>query len=246
MTRFNSVPVIGMIDIGDDTEIRRIFRKAYIDRLDAAGAMVFLIPQVEDQVEKRMQHCVDRCDGILFPGGGDIHPSYFNEDMKEWCQTPNAVRDNMEEILYRKVIQQKKPVLGICRGVQTMNVFEGGSLYQDMWKECPVFFKEHNDSARKEQKIHRVKLKKGSLLNQIYGAESIGVNSMHHQAIKETAGSLITAGRSFDGAIEAIEKKDYPFYIGVQWHPEHLAVNHPEHQKLFLAFVNACKGSSSM
>lgn len=243
MTAFNSVPVIGMIDIGDDTETRRIFRKAYIDRLEAAGAMVFFIPQVTEEVEETMQRCVDRCDGILFPGGGDIHPSYFNEEMKEWSQQPNEVRDHMEEILYRKVINQQKPVLGVCRGVQTMNVFEGGSLYQDMWEECSVFFPEHNNSARKEEKVHRVKLKKGSLLHQIYGADSIGVNSMHHQAIKVTASSLRTVARSFDGAIEAIEKPDYPFYIGVQWHPEHLGVKYPEHQKIFRAFVNACKSS---
>ena len=135
----------------------------------------------------------------------------------------------------------KKPVLGICRGIQLLNVGLGGTLYQDIpsqvTREFPIA---HKQPFHYVSFSHRVAITPGTRLHTICQADSIGVNSSHHQAIKALANGLVATGKTSDGLIEAVEMPDYPFFVGVQWHPEYLWPEDAAAERLFTFFVTAC------
>lgn len=237
-------PVAGLVDIGVDTEVRRFFRQQYMMCLEKAGFYVEMIPQMEKNAETLMAEWVRRCDGIVLPGGGDIDPLFWGEEKKPWSGEVNHVRDYMEPILLKEAYCQYKPVLGICRGIQVMNVFSGGSLWQDLTKEHVADSADHDCSASKDRAVHDVFLEEGSCLAQIFGKYRIGVNSMHHQAIRKVAPGYRVTAICADGVIEGIERTDRPFFVGVQWHPEHMALHSGEQFRIFQAFADACNARS--
>ena len=180
-------------------------------------------------------------DGVLFTGGKDINPKYYEEAVKyPGLVQIDAKRDAFEFGLFDRAHRHRLPILGICRGIQMINVKFGGTLYQDLNSEAPVE-REHMQSAPRPEPTHVVTLTdpESRLAGTFKG--SCRVNSLHRQAIKRLGRGLKVTAHSEDGLVEAVESADaYPFLIAVQWHPEEM-VDRPEPRKLFEKFVAKCR-----
>lgn len=178
--------------------------------------------------------------GIIFIGGEDIHPSYYNEKIEEENLEINKKRDQWEFNLMYFAFKKGIPILGICRGCQLINVFLGGSLYQDLkrYKREGKISQIHWRVGGKDSS-HKISIEKDTYLYKILRKEEIIVNSSHHQAIKKLGKNLKVSARFIDNGfeiIEGIEHEDYPYLIGVQWHPERLVCE--ESNKLFLSLLS--------
>ena len=208
-----------------------VAQSKYIESLARAGAGMRWV-ELSDP-EQAVQDALT-CDGLLLPGGGDMDPKFYGQARILACGEPNLLRDAAEPLLLRAFLAADKPVLGICRGIQIMNAVLGGDLYQDIkpFEQLP-----HNGHWAK---VHTVTVRRGTLLSRILGQDTVLVNSQHHQAVDRVAPGLTLAALSEDGIVEAIEKPDARFCLGVQWHPEWLSDADPAMQGLFDAFVNAC------
>jgi len=217
---------------------RMYIAKAYIRAIVTAGGIPFLIPM--GLTEDAIIRLVTRLDGVLFTGGGDIHPENYGAKSNTLCKDVDPERDRLEIFLLRNIIQAPKPFLGICRGIQLINVALGGSLYSDISTERPNSM-EHRH-ARTDLFTHQVKITLNSRLIKIIGDGEIAVNSRHHQGINTLAAGLKAVAFAPDGIIEGIELPAYPgiFGIGVQWHPEDM-LEQPSAKELFKAFVKAAR-----
>lgn len=222
--------VIAMPRMSTDPE-PTVAQSKYIESLARAGAGMRWV-ELNDP-EQAVQDALT-CDGLLLPGGGDMDPKFYGQERIPACGEPNLLRDAAEPLLLRAFLDADKPVLGICRGIQVMNAVLGGDLYQDI---KPFEHLPHNDHWAK---VHTVTVRRGTLLSRILGQDTVLVNSQHHQAVDRVAPGFTLAALSEDGIVEAIEKPDARFCLGVQWHPEWLSDADPAMQGLFDAFVNAC------
>lgn len=222
--------VIAMPRMSTDPE-PTVAQSKYIESLARAGAGMRWV-ELSDP-EQAVQDALT-CDGLLLPGGGDMDPKFYGQARIPACGEPNLLRDAAEPLLLRAFLAADKPVLGICRSIQVMNAVLGGDLYQDI---KPFEHLPHNDHWAK---VHTVTVRRGTLLSRILGQDTVLVNSQHHQAVDRVAPGLTLAALSEDGIVEAIEKPDARFCLGVQWHPEWLSDADPAMQGLFDAFVNAC------
>lgn len=222
--------VIAMPRMSTDPEPTAAQSK-YMESLARAGAGMRWV-ELNDP-EQAVQDALT-CDGLLLPGGGDMDPKFYGQERIPACGEPNLLRDAAEPLLLRAFLAAGKPVLGICRGIQVMNAVLGGDLYQDI---KPFEHLPHNDHWAK---VHTVTVRRGTLLSRILGQDTVLVNSQHHQAVDRVAPGFTLAALSEDGIVEAIEKPDAGFCLGVQWHPEWLSDVDPAMQSLFDAFVNAC------
>jgi putative glutamine amidotransferase len=213
-------------------------RKTYIDAVVAAGGAPFLIPLIEDEAVLRTLY--ERIDGLLLAGGGDVDPAHYGEAPIPELGAIDAPRDRVELPLVRWAVAEGKPVLGICRGLQVLNVALGGTLYQDISAqlESPIV---HDDSFRRENwahMAHGMQIEPASQLAELLGADGFAVNSLHHQSIKAIAPGLRPVAWAPDGVIEALEGNNGQFLIGVQCHPEALQeAADPRWQGLFRRFV---------
>lgn len=222
--------VIAMPRMSTDPE-PTVAQSKYMESLARAGAGMRWV-ELNDP-EQAVQDALT-CDGLLLPGGGDMDPKFYGQARIPACGEPNLLRDAAEPLLLRAFLAADKPVLGICRGIQVMNAVLGGDLYQDI---KPFEHLPHNDHWAK---VHTVTVRRGTLLSRILGQDTVLVNSQHHQAVDRVAPGFTLAALSEDGIVEAIEKPDAGFCLGVQWHPEWLSDADPAMQGLFDAFVNAC------
>ena len=222
--------VIAMPRMSTDPE-PTVAQSKYIESLARAGAEMRWV-ELSDP-EQAVQDALT-CDGLLLPGGGDMDPKFYGQARIPACGEPNLLRDAAEPLLLRAFLAADKPVLGICRGIQVMNAVLGGDLYQDI---NPFEHLPHNGHWAK---VHTVTVRRGTLLSRILGQDTVLVNSQHHQAVDRVAPGFTLAALSEDGIVEAIEKPDARFCLGVQWHPEWLSDADPAMQGLFDAFVNAC------
>lgn len=222
--------VIAMPRMSTDPE-PTVAQSKYIESLARAGAGMRWV-ELSDP-EQAVQDALT-CDGLLLPGGGDMDPKFYGQERIPACGEPNLLRDAAEPLLLRAFLATDKPVLGICRGIQVMNAVLGGDLYQDI---KPFEHLPHNGHWAK---VHTVTVRRGTLLSRILGQDTVLVNSQHHQAVDRVAPGFTLAALSEDGIVEAIEKPDAGFCLGVQWHPEWLSDADPAMQGLFDAFVNAC------
>jgi putative glutamine amidotransferase len=222
--------VIAMPRMSTDPE-PTVAQSKYMESLARAGAGMRWV-ELSDP-EQAVQDALT-CDGLLLPGGGDMDPKFYGQARIPACGEPNLLRDAAEPLLLRAFLAADKPVLGICRGIQVMNAVLGGDLYQDI---KPFEHLPHNDHWAK---VHTVTVRRGTLLSRILGQDTVLVNSQHHQAVDRVAPGFTLAALSEDGIVEAIEKPDAGFCLGVQWHPEWLSDADPAMQGLFDAFVNAC------
>jgi len=201
----------------------------YVRALRKCGADVKFVKNADEALN---------CDGILFTGGNDITPSFYGEERTDKCGKTNTKRDKTEKEIFHEFYKTNKPIFGICRGMQFVNVCLGGNIYQDI---TDIQKEKHKDSAKMFNSYHNVKIGKESLLSDIFGREEITVNSTHHQAVKTLGENLKTAAVSHDGFIESYESTSHLFCVGVQWHPEHIFRKDNLQKKLIEKFVKSCK-----
>ena len=219
-----------------------VMNQRYYHAAAMAGAAPVLIPLLDDTDALRAIY--ERMDGILIPGGVDIDPGAFGETPHEKLGRIDPARDRVEIQLAKWAVEDEKPILGLCRGLQVINVALGGTLYQDLEAEYPNAIKHDyfpNYGFERDYLAHEVALVPGSRLEHALASSSIPVNSMHHQGIKVLASALAPSATAPDGLIEAVESTDENFVVGVQWHPEVFESSDPNTEHLFAAFLSAAR-----
>lgn len=211
----------------------------YIKALLTAGASPDEIQMVAADGKRRVSSA--DFDGILFTGGEDVDPELYGEKIKYDNVKVNRARDDFEIVLLDGGIKSRLPILGICRGIQVVNVRFGGTLYQDLKNDRPLGC-DHKQQGNRSAPAHSVIVTEpDSLLHGIFTG-MCRVNSLHHQAINRLGRGLKVTAHSEDELDEAIELAgDYPFFLAVQWHPEEMFGDHPEQRKLFERFVARCR-----
>jgi putative glutamine amidotransferase len=225
-----------MVESGVLAGTERIYvNRDYVTSILRAQGIPLMLPLVADI--EALYRQIDSVDALLLSGGQDVNPHYYNEDPSFFLETVSLERDIYEMEAVRYAYKQKKPIFGICRGLQLLNVAFGGTLYQDISKHYPTAFSQHSQKARKDEPSHLVQLEEGSWFKKVLKKEQLFTNSFHHQAIKDLSPQFKMAACANDGVIEAIESKDDSFVIGVQWHPEMMTEKKSEMQQLFDAFV---------
>ncbi len=220
---------------GDPARPQRVaLNAAYIRAVEHAGGLPLLLPPYLS--ESTIAALLERADGVLLTGGGDVDPARYGEERHASVSGVSAARDSMEFFVARQAIERERPVLLICRGMQVFNVAMGGSLFQDIDIRGP---KHRQDEARHETS-HAVRIAPGSRLASIVGADSIRTNSMHHQAVKVLAPGVVPVAWAEDAVVEGIEMPGYASWlVGVQWHPEELSPHGDSAVALFRAFIQA-------
>ena len=217
---------------GDVT--RQYINAAYISAVEDAGAVPFIIP-VSNDLEKTKK-LIDLCDGLLFPGGEDIDPGYYGENPHK---NLGEIRPEVDKFLFHSLLyalEQRKPALGICKGMQMMVVATGGSLYQDIYSQREEETFLHCQSGRRTYGVHQVQIDKDSRLFQILETGQIATNSMHHQSVRTLGKGLRLSAHTEDGIVEAVESLDGRL-IGVQWHPEEMVPVSGDMKRLFKNLV---------
>ena len=212
--------------------------KDYVSSVISAGAVPLMIPM--DATEENLRQTLELVDGMIFSGGHDIAPIRYGEEPHQKLQEICPERDEFDFLLYRLAKEHSLPILGICRGFQLMNVSEGGKLYQDLSLKNTESLK-HSQGHGPSVPTHTVKVEPGSKFYKILGKEEIRINSFHHQAVKSTSENVAISGKALDNVVEAIELKNYPFGLGVQFHPEMLQAKEEDMKKIFAALVSAAK-----
>ena len=190
--------------------------------------------------ESEWSSVLERVDGLLLTGGGDIDAAEFQEANHPSVHHVEKNRDKMELTLTRQALQRNVPVFGICRGLQVMNVALGGNLLQHIPDETRNLIV-HDDTGHRQNLAHEVIIREGTLLHRILGTSRTGVNSFHHQAIKDLGKGLIKTAWAEDGVIEAVELPSARFFLGVQWHPEEFVEHGGLFHGLFEAFIDSCR-----
>lgn len=195
--------------------------EAYVTALERSGACPVLIPLGIG--ENKLNIILAKVDGLLFTGGGDVHPDLYYGQHHPLVNRVDTDRDRVEIHLLKQAMQMQIPFLGICRGLQLINIASGGTIYEDILDQRPNAI-QHDQSSQKPRDFlaHTVAIEPDSLLANILEKASAQVNSLHHQGIKELAPGLKASAFAPDGLIEAFEIPGYRFGMAVQWHPEWL------------------------
>lgn len=220
-----------------------VMSQRYVQVLAASGAVPWIVPLLEGD-EATMRQIYQRIDGLFLPGGVDMDPASYGEERGPHCGRIDPARDWAELLMVRWALADHKPILAVCRGAQVLNVAVGGTLFQDL-AACQADYLKHDyfpsGGHSRDDLTHDIVLVAGSRLQTLLGAESLPVNSMHHQGIATLAPGLVPTATSPDGLIEAVETADGRFVMGVQWHPEDLVDVDPRMRRLFDAFIAECK-----
>ncbi|HLZ31156.1 MAG TPA: gamma-glutamyl-gamma-aminobutyrate hydrolase family protein [Chloroflexota bacterium] len=229
-----SRPLIG-ITVGppDDGSPYVQTRSSYVRAVEAAGGLPVLIPPVGADA---LDTLLARLDGIVFPGGADVDPAEYGEARQPRTEVVSEL-DRLELAAARWAVHSEVPTLGICRGQQVLNVALGGSLIQHL--------DDHRQPGDRTALTQKLRITPGSRLADVFGATEIEVNTMHHQAVNHVATGLEAVAWSEDGTIEGIESHAHPWLLMVQFHPEELVGFHVPSQRLFSAFVDACRARMS-
>ena len=231
------IGITGVVRVWDGSE-RTGVNATYARSVVAAGGVPLIIsPVVEPSYAAR---ALDGMDGLLLTGGEDIDPAWYGADPSPHLYPPSRERDLFELAIFAAARERELPILGICRGIQLVNVGLGGTLYQDLPAERPGPV-DHNPSAERTARSHVLLLEEGSRAASALGATRLSVNSFHHQAIRDLAAGLVVSGVTEDGVIEAVESPAAaPWLLAVQWHPEEMhADGRAPERGLFKALVAA-------
>ena len=216
---------------------RAYVNKDYVDSVIQAGGTPLIIPFSTDMEIIKAQS--ELLDGLILSGGHDVFPYNYGQEPSRHLGEVFPERDAYEYELFRLAQEKNIPVLGICRGFQIMNTYAGGTLYQDLSlvkTDRPLL--KHWQGSHPSQRTHMVNIEKGSRLASIFDQESFLVNSFHHQVVDKIADGYKVSAVASDGIVEAIEKEDADFVVGVQWHPEMMHKTSYEMKDLFQAFVD--------
>lgn len=210
--------------------------QAYARAVEQTGGTPILIPLLSPE-SPALRSLFDSLDGILLPGGADIDPSTYGAEPHPKLGSTDPERDATELALTRWALGESKPILGICRGQQCLNVAAGGSLYQDIASDIPGALTHRHEP--RGAFAHPVRVDPGSALAEILGSTSFDANSLHHQAVKDVAPGFIPVAWAPDGVIEGLERRDHPFALAVQFHPEELVPGHEPSERLLRSFADA-------
>jgi putative glutamine amidotransferase len=255
-------PVVGIgANVDDDSPGVQNIYDSYVDAVYSAGCLPFIIPlpdiSIKNEYEAFARRAIECADGLLLSGGDDVDAQIYGEDNMPFNGSFSEERDLFETALVRTAAEMKKPVFGICRGVQLLNVAMGGTLYQDIERQnADKRVLMHRQKAPSYSAVHSAAIEKGSVLESIVletmthadesrdsgGRVRIAVNSFHHQAVKDVARGFRASAFAGDGIIEAIEPEPgnntaHPFTMGVQWHPERMFKYHAHARALFARFA---------
>lgn len=214
----------------------------YVQAVENAGGLPILIPTLTDL--SKLEHLLPHLDGLVFTGGRDIQPSYYGEQPHPFLCPVDPQLDAFEMALVTGALQRDMPILGICRGMQLINVVLGGTLYQDISTQQPGSLQHWLRNVPRRELAHQVIVDQGSLMMKILKTRQFAINSLHHQAVKEPGEGVHICGWAEDGVVELIEVSRYRFVMGIQCHPEDLYRDIPALARLFQAFVQSCSEPS--
>ena len=226
--------------IGITMTTREGFTARYVNSVAQNGGVPVIIPILDNT--DIIDSALNKLDGIIFSGGADVNPHLYNEEPRYGLGEVTPERDEHEFKLLEKCLNDYQfPILGICRGVQVMNVYHGGSLYQCLEKERPgglmhMLFNKYPF----EYPTHRVSVSSDSKLYSLVEKDSLFVNSFHHQGVKQVGTGLKAVSQAQDGIVEALELDDDRFMVGVQWHPEMMAQKCSNAKDIFTNFIKRC------
>ena len=230
-------PRIGLTLDLDAAGRRYELPRAYADAVLAAGGLPIPLPYGDSSVAAAYLALVH---GLVLTGGGfDLAPERYGEARRAACGPAKPERTDFEWALCEAALAGRIPLLGVCGGMQLLNVVRGGTLHQDLAEDLGV--RGHEQPAPKDAPHHRVEIVEGSLLAHLLGKGPLAVNSTHHQAVRDAGGGVLVSARAEDGVVEAIELPDQPFALGVQWHPEAVAAHEPRHAGLYRGLVEAAR-----
>ncbi|HLR64805.1 MAG TPA: gamma-glutamyl-gamma-aminobutyrate hydrolase family protein [Pseudogracilibacillus sp.] len=233
-------PIIGVTPSIQSDEKNYFINRDNAKVIEEMGGIPYILPH--SQCEDNILQIAEMIDGLYLTGGNDIDPTFFGEEPHPKLGTINPTRDFFEDELIQQILQLNKPLLGVCRGAQILNISLGGTMYQDIYAQMNRDLIQHSQNAPVAHGSHFVKVTPDSLLHRIVETDSLRVNSRHHQANKTAGKGLIFSGMANDGVIEAVESTEHHFVLGLQWHPENLAMAGCEQsKKIFTAFIEACK-----
>jgi putative glutamine amidotransferase len=215
-----------------------VLQHSYVNAVTGAGGVAIPIPC--NLPAAILQDLYSRLDGILFSGGGDVSLDHFEGAPHPRIDGVDLMRDSAELALARSAVEQGKPMLGICRGAQLLNVALGGTLYTHLRDQLPNALDHDYPGNLRRTLVHPVNVDESSRSAGIFGETLLNVNSLHHQGLKDIAPALRAVGHSSDGLVEMVEMPDHPYALAVQWHPEWLT-NQPSMQRLFRSLVEAAE-----
>ncbi|MDQ6695006.1 MAG: gamma-glutamyl-gamma-aminobutyrate hydrolase family protein [Chloroflexota bacterium] len=240
----NRLPIIGVSTMDDRDAAgqhapRFGINQSYCKAVEAAGGVPILIPHFDEP--EGLRRIYSMLDGILLPGGLDIHPKYYGQDPHPALDPTDDGLDYNEITMLPWAIADDLPIMGICRGEQVLNVVMGGTLIQDIYSQCTTTI-DHRESYKRKIRdylAHDIEIKSGTMLRELVGQDRVWVNTSHHQSIGEVAPGLIATAWSPDGIVEAIEAPEHRFLLAVQCHPEEMWRKHAWASRLFSTFVEA-------
>ena len=232
----NKSPLIGVTPLWDVARQSVWMLPDYLDGIKAAGGLPIVLPL--EVSEEDVDQIVNTCDGFLFTGGQDVSPSLYGMEDATGTIVSSPERDQLEALLLSKALLADKPILGICRGLQFINAFLGGTLWQDLPTQHPSEIV-HRQGKPYGAPTHQVAL--SGDLQTMLGKDILEVNTLHHQAVKELGNGLTPMAVAPDGLIEAVQMPGKRFVWAVQWHPEYLFRTDKDSLVIFSYFVEHCK-----
>jgi putative glutamine amidotransferase len=231
-----SRPRIGLTLDADPARGRYELGAAYVDAVLAAGGLPILLPHLAEAAGAYLA----LLDGLVVTGGAfDVPPELYGEARRAVCGPSKPERTAFEKDVLEAALAARLPVLGVCGGMQLLNVVRGGTLHQDLVADAGL--SGHEQPPPKDRPTHDVRISPGTLLASLVGDGPLPANSTHHQAVREPGAGVLVSGRTADGVIEAIELPDLPFALGVQWHPEAALRHEPRHAALYRGLVQAAR-----
>lgn len=240
----NGRPLIGVSTMDDNDAAgvhapRFSINQSYCKAVEAVGGVPILVPHYDD--EEALRRVYEILDGILVPGGLDVHPKFYGQNPHPTVDPPDTGLDFMETTMLPWAIADDMPILGICRGEQILNIVMGGNLIQDIYTQYETTI-DHRESAKRKIRdflAHDIEIEHNSRLYKIAGQDRIWVNTSHHQAIDKVGDGLVATAWSPDGIIEGVESPSHTFLVAIQCHPEELWRKHAWARRLFSEFVEA-------
>jgi putative glutamine amidotransferase len=238
-----AVTVIGITCLYENEQYQAWLPGYYFRAIERVGGVPVLLPPLDS--EPAVARLVELVDGLILAGGGDIDPVYFGEEPLPVTGVIVPDRDRFEIALVQRALAAGRPVLGICRGMQLLNIAAGGNIYQDVSMAGARI--KHFQEAPRWHPTHEVQVRSGTLLARIVGDGGLRVNSFHHQAVRRLAPGLCVSALAGDGIVEAVESVEAvkgtwdSFVLGVQFHPESMWERHPIFLDLFAALVEVAR-----